>query len=189
MEAALQRMRTDRIDIMHLHSCPREVLERGEVIEALEGAVKAGKVRCAAYSGENEALAWATMSGRFGSFQTSVNICDQRSVRDILPAALARRPGLGIIAKRPMANGFWRFPTRPAGDYSETYWRRAQAMGLSTAPGGLAWDEFAVRYAAYAPGVSTIIAGTGSMEAYTESFFSSSDSSVFSSTIRWAGVA
>ena len=41
VEASLQRLRTDRIDIAHLHSCPREVLERGEVVEkAAEGAVE-----------------------------------------------------------------------------------------------------------------------------------------------------
>src|SRR5215470_16267260 len=55
VDAALRRMRTDRIDIMHLHSCPLGTLKDGSVIGALLRAVKAGKVRVAAYSGENEA--------------------------------------------------------------------------------------------------------------------------------------
>lgn len=55
VEDALRRLRTDVIDVFHLHSCSREVLERGEVIDALERAVAAGKVRVPAYSGDNQA--------------------------------------------------------------------------------------------------------------------------------------
>ncbi len=170
VDAALQRMRTDRIDVMHLHSCPLEVLQRGEVIAALERARKAGKVRCAAYSGENEALRWAAAAGSFQSLQTSVNLCDQRSLRDVLP--IASRLGLGVIAKRPIANAFWRHAACPTGDYCEVYWKRAREMGLTppaVAEGGapgepMAWDEFAIRFSAFAPGVSCVIAGTASIE-------------------------
>lgn len=160
VDAALKRLRTDRIDIMHLHSCPVGVLESGGVVEALEAARRAGKVRVAAYSGENEALRWAVKSGAFQSVQTSVNVCDQRSLRDVIPDAAAL--GMGVIAKRPLANGFWRHAERPVGNYCEVYWERAREMGLS--PGGLAWDEFALRFGAFQPGVCSVIAGTASLE-------------------------
>jgi len=156
VDEALRRMRTDRIDIMHLHSCPLETLKRGVVVDALSRVVKAGKVRVAAYSGENDARQHAIASGRFGSIQTSISICDQRVIREALP--IARKRGLGVIAKRPMANAFWRFMRRPKGEYCEPYWERAKAMGLS--PGRLAWDEFALRFVAFHPGVHTCIAGT-----------------------------
>jgi hypothetical protein len=39
-DAALARLATDRLDVVHLHSCPREVLERGEVVEALLAAAE-----------------------------------------------------------------------------------------------------------------------------------------------------
>jgi aryl-alcohol dehydrogenase-like predicted oxidoreductase len=182
IDAALRVLRTDRIDIMHLHSCPIEVLKQGDVVNALGRARDAGKIRCAAYSGENEALQWAAASGQFQSLQTSVNICDQRSLRDVLPGAA--KSGLGVIAKRPIANGFWRHAARPMGNYCETYWKRAKEMGLAggtgaagapdadrvtwgNAPsisGGTAWDEFALRFSAFAPGVCTVIVGTASLE-------------------------
>ena len=54
----------------------------------------------AAYSGENEALEWAVESGRFGSVEHSINICDQRAIDNILEAAKAK--GLGVIAKLPV---------------------------------------------------------------------------------------
>jgi len=160
IEAALGRMRTGWIDIFHFHSCPQETLERGDLIEALEAAVRAGKVRVAAYSGDGAPLAWAVASGRFGSVQASVNLCDQRILDAELPAA--RGAGLGVLAKRPLANAAWRFAARPAGDYAEVYWERLQAMGID--PGGTPWDELALRFAAFQPGVSACLSGTASLD-------------------------
>jgi aryl-alcohol dehydrogenase-like predicted oxidoreductase len=158
VDAALGRLGTDHVDVFLLHSCPRETLERGEVIEALAAAVRAGKVRVMGYSGEGEALAWALRSGRFGALETSVNLCDQRGIDEVLPTALGL--GLGVIAKRPLANAAWRFAERPVGDYAETYWERLQAMGFDPAP--LSWDELAIRFAVGVAGVSSAIAGTAS---------------------------
>jgi aryl-alcohol dehydrogenase-like predicted oxidoreductase len=160
IQQALERLQTDYIDIFHLHSCPLETLENSDVIPALEQALKLGSIRVAAYSGENEALAWAATSGKFGSFETSVNICDQRVLETVIPNAA--KAGLGVIAKRPIANAPWRYATRPVGDYCETYWERLQTMKLE--PEGLSWDEFALRFSAFAPGVSSAIVGTSNLE-------------------------
>ncbi len=157
---ALERLQTDYIDIFHLHSCPLETLDQTDVIPALEQALTLGQIRVAAYSGENEALAWAAKSGKFGSFETSVNICDQRVLETVIPDAV--KAGLGIIAKRPIANAPWRHATRPVGDYCETYWERLQTMKLE--PEDLAWDEFALRFSAFAPGVSSAIVGTSNVD-------------------------
>ena len=159
IDAALVLLRTDCIDIAHLHTCPVDVLERGDVIDALEAAVTAGKVRVAAYSGDNADLEWAVESGRFGSVQTSVNLFDQRVIDRGLAEARAR--GLGVIAKRPVANAPWRFSERPAGDYCEPYWERMQAMRLDR--GGLDWQEYALRFATFQPGVGSVIVGTRSI--------------------------
>ena len=159
VDAALGRLATDRIDVFFLHSCPVSVLEQGEVTGALEEAVRAGKVRAAGYSGEGEALAFAVRSGRFAVIETSVNLCDQRLLGEVLPEAAWA--GLGVIAKRALANAPWRFPERPVGDYAEVYWERLQAMGID--PGELAWDELALRFSAFAPGVSTAIVGMASL--------------------------
>ncbi len=158
VDEALRRLRTDRVDVFHLHSCPRETLERGEVVLALEDAVRAGKVRVAAYSGENDALDWAARSGRFGSLMCSVNLVDQRALDGAL--AEAARRGLGVIAKRPLANACWRFAERPVGDYAEPYWERFQSLRDRRAD----WPEAAARFAAFAPGVSTAIVGTRRLE-------------------------
>ena len=159
VDDALRRLRTDRVDVFFLHSCGRDVLQRPGLIEALEAAVAAGKVRVAGYSGENEDLAWAVESGRFGAIECSVNVFDQASLGATV--ATAARRGLGVVAKRPLGNAPWRFAERPVGNYAEVYWERMQAMGLD--PGVPGWDELALRFAAFAPGVSTAIAGTSSL--------------------------
>jgi len=165
VEDARRRLQTDVIDIVHLHSCPRDVLERGEVLDALATAVAHGKVRVAAYSGENDALAWAVADTRIGAVQTSVNPCDQWSLVHALPRAGER--GLGVIGKRPLANAFWRFASRPHGEYAETYWLRWQELGIASdalAPDELELDELVLRFSAFAPGVHTCIVGTASVD-------------------------
>ena len=161
IEQALRRMRTDVIDVFFLHSCPRDVLARGDVTHALAQAKERGKVRVTAYSGENDALAWAA-GASFGAVQCSINLADQRSLDAEVRTAAAR--GLGVVAKRPIANAPWRFRERPTGDYCEPYWERLQAMGGEALRGDVDWLELALRFAAFAPGVSTAILGTGRVE-------------------------
>jgi aryl-alcohol dehydrogenase-like predicted oxidoreductase len=156
VDYALKLMQTDWLDIVHLHSCPLETLQAGTVIEALQAAVRAGKVRVMAYSGENEPLAWAIQSGYFGSVMTSVNLCDPYSLMQLLPEAQKR--GLGVIAKRPLANAFWRFNSQPQGDYAETYWLRWQSLGLYS--DDLPMADLAIRFSAFAPAVSSCIVGS-----------------------------
>jgi len=160
IDEALSRLRTDVIDVVLLHSCGPAALGDDGILAALEEARRAGKVRVAGYSGEGAALALALGSGRFGAVECSVSLCDQRVIDGALPMAAAR--GMGVIAKRPLANAPWRHAERPVGQYVEAYWERWQAMRLD--PAGLPWDELALRFSAYAPGVSCCIAGTGQVE-------------------------
>lgn len=160
IERALKLMRTDVLDIVHLHSCPLDVLQGSGVIEPLVKAKEAGKVRVAAYSGENQVLAWAADSGCFGSIQTSVNVSDQFSLNEVIPEAMAK--GMGVIAKRPVANAPWRFAERPVDTYGEEYWLRWKQMEID--PLGLDWNEVFLRFTAFAPGVSACIVGTKNVQ-------------------------
>lgn len=157
IEDALRATRSERIDVFHLHSCPVEVLRRGDLQEALDAALAAGDIGVAAYSGDNEHLAFAVDSGRFGSIETSVSIADQWNLRHVL----GRRPELGVIAKRPIANAPWRFAERPVGNYAELYWERLRALDYDFA--GIDPAELALRFTAYAPGVTTAIVGTAKL--------------------------
>src|SRR6266850_4718301 len=49
VDAALERLGTSWLDVAHLHSCPLEMLARGDLVAALDQVVRSGKVRVAAY--------------------------------------------------------------------------------------------------------------------------------------------
>lgn len=159
VDAALHLLQTEWIDIVHLHSCPLSTLQAGEVVEALNRAVQQGKVRVAAYSGDNEPLRGAVADPRFASIQASLNICDQRFLDAGLAEAAQR--GLGIIAKRSVANAPWRFHERPTAPDVAAYWDRLRAMGIDPAP--CTWSELALRFTAYLPGVHTCLIGTNNV--------------------------
>ena len=152
---ALKLLRTDFIDIVHLHSCPVHVLKNNSVIDALEKIKETGKIKVAAYSGENENLEYAIGTGRFGSMQTSINIADQRNLDLLLPKAKDR--GMGVIAKRPAANVPWMFKEQPVGQYAEQYWLRLKKMNLLFDSN---IHETALRFVAFTWGVDSIIIGT-----------------------------
>jgi len=125
---SLWRMRTEYIDILQLHSCPLELLQRGEVISVIQEAKQEGKTRFIGYSGDNEAAEWTVESGLFDTVQTSFNLVDQRARTRLFTQAKAK--GMGIIAKRPIANAAWGASESPS-SYANQYFARAQAMQSS----------------------------------------------------------
>ncbi len=143
IETALQLLQTDVIDIVHLHSCPLPTLQQDEILDALCRAREAGKIKSAAYSGDNEPFDWALQSGRFNSLQTSINVCDQRAIP---AAAYAEGKGIGIIAKRPLANTPWGYPSFPSVDDSaaQSYWNRWNIMALDAGRHGSIGNGFEV---------------------------------------------
>ena len=148
-------MKTDWLDIVHLHSCPLPVLEQGDVIRALLDCRASGKLRVPAYSGDNAEIGFAISCGAFGSLQTSVSLCDQAHLNH--RAARADHAGIGVIAKRPLAGAVWRHAERP-GDFAEgQYWDRFQAMGLTNQED---WADAALRFAAFHTGAASAIVGT-----------------------------
>lgn len=151
VERALRLMRTDVIDIGHLHSCPLPVLQRGEVTAALDDCVKAGKLRVAAYSGENAELAHALADARFGSVQCSLSLVD-RANRTQFPSAK------GLLVKRALGGLAWARAQRPDDFCEGQYWDRWQLLALPEL--GLPWPELALRWAAHQAGVSSLLLGS-----------------------------
>lgn len=106
IDRSLVRMKTDHVDVVQLHSCGVDVLEKGDVIRALQEAQQAGKTRFIGYSGDNESAHWAVDSGHFATLQTSYSIVEQRArTSGLLEKATSN--GMGTIIKRPIAGGSW----------------------------------------------------------------------------------
>ena len=155
VDRALARLRTDRVDLLVLHSCPLEVLERPGLVEALTAARDAGKVRAVGYSGDGAPLEAALSDPRLDAFECSVNVLDQEALAR-LAAPRPQRPL--VLAKRPLANAPWREPAPPDAPDRRIYWERFRELDVD--PGAVAWDELFLRFAAFAPGVDAALVGT-----------------------------
>jgi hypothetical protein len=173
IERSLVRLRTDYLDVVHLHSCGVDVLERGEVITALEQARDAGKVRFIGYSGDSAAAAYAVQSGRFDTLMTSISFADQEAIELTLPAC--RERDMGVIVKRALANAVWRYDALPDNGYHQEYWKRMQALDFDftrperrnqTGPEGPA--GIALRFVLGLPGVHTAVIGTTNSARFAE---------------------
>ncbi|MBX2797051.1 MAG: aldo/keto reductase [Myxococcales bacterium] len=155
---ALQRTGAEALDIAYLHGCSAETLEKNGVVEALGEAVEAGKVKAAGYAGEGDGLVWAVRSKAFGVVQASVSCCDPAAGRDLLRRAVAR--GIGVVAKRSMANAPWLEELAPADAAATEYQRRWEAMGLQVE---MPPEELALRWTVYHPAVHVALTGTSSV--------------------------
>jgi hypothetical protein len=157
IERSLKRLRTDHVDLVQLHSCGAEELQKGDAITALLRAKEKGHTRYIGYSGDGEAARVAIGSGAFDALQTSVSIVDQEAIERTLP--LARERGLGVVAKRPIGNAVWRYDGPPDNAYHQPYWERWQALAYPFAKEGDP-ARTALRFTLGVPGVATMIVGT-----------------------------
>ncbi len=165
IDRSLKLLQTDRVDLIQLHSCSEEILRAGAVIEVLQRAKEAGKTRFIGYSGDRNDSVYAVSTGLFDTLQTTCNIADQQSITTALP--LAKERGLGVIAKRPIANAAWNEPK--IGAYGRPYWERFQELRYDFL--GLSSDEIAsiaLRFTLAQPGVATAIVGTKNPERWKQ---------------------
>jgi hypothetical protein len=109
LSASLQRLKTDYIDIYHLHHVSSEetfdkVFAPGGAVEGLEDAVKAGKVRYPAVSCHNADIAVKCIeTGRFDVLQFPINFVDIQAEKKVLPRC--RDLDIGFIAMKPLGGG------------------------------------------------------------------------------------
>src|SRR5690242_10472279 len=104
VERSLQNLGVETLDLLQLHSPPSEVYYMPEVFDALEGLVRAGKVRYYGVSVEKveEALK-AIEYPNVQSVQIIFNIFRQRPAQLFFPEAKRRK--VGILARVPLASG------------------------------------------------------------------------------------
>ena len=108
-EASLRRLRTDHIDLYQVHEWDGQTpLE--ETLEALDGLVRAGKVRyvgCSNYTGWQllKALGVSDSRGyqRFVSEQIYYSLQAREAEYELVPAAIDQ--GLGVLVWSPLAGG------------------------------------------------------------------------------------
>src|SRR6516162_9458167 len=159
IQRSLRRLKTDKIDIVQLHSCSEAELRKGEATDALQTARDRGYIRYMGYSGDSHAARFAVESGVFDTLQTSINIADQEAIELTLP--LAREKQMGVIAKRPIANAAWKTGHRPVDSYHHEYFERLRKLSYHFLNYDLEKSvSIALRFTVTVPGVHTAIVGT-----------------------------
>ena len=167
IDQSLRHLHTDRVDLIQLHSCSEDLLRQGDVIQVLKRAQEAGKTRFIGYSGDGEAARYAVECGEFDTLQTSVSIADQESIDLSVP--VARERGMGVIAKRPIANAAWKTGAQPASPYHHAYWERLEQLQYDFLKGQQ--DQavsVALRFTLSVAGVDTAIVGTKNPERWKQ---------------------
>ena len=159
IERSLTRLRTDCLDLIQLHSCSKEELVNGAIIDTLKRAQERGLCRYIGYSGDGQAAYYAVQCGEFDCLQTSINLADQEGLDLVLP--LAQEQKIGVIAKRPLANAVWRSRRKPADPYHHAYWDRLERLKYPFIKENLKTSiSIALRFTLSTPGVQTAIVGT-----------------------------
>ena len=108
LEASLQRLRTDHVDLYQLHNPRMDGIENDDLFDELEKLRDEGKLRHYGVA-LGPAIGWrdegleAISKRRITSVQTVYNVLEQDPGRDFLTAA--EQNGVGVMARVPTSSG------------------------------------------------------------------------------------
>ena len=169
-EASLERLRTDRIDLLYYHE-PDGVTPIAETVGALAELADEGKIRAFGVSNVDAAqLREAAGDPRLAAVQNEYNVLEREAEAEVLP--LARELGVGFVPFFPLASGmlsgkFRRGEPLPEGTrlsarperFTDAVFDRLEALEAFAAERGHSLLELAIAALASEPGVASVIAG------------------------------
>lgn len=111
LDTSLKRLGLDHVDVLYLHAQSRRegVLHSG-ILDALEKAKKAGKVRfigVSTHKNEPEVIRAATESKRYDVVLTAYNFRQEHHLEVQRAIGEAAASGLGVIAMKTQAGVYW----------------------------------------------------------------------------------
>jgi aryl-alcohol dehydrogenase-like predicted oxidoreductase len=110
VEESLERLGTDYLDVLFVHSPPRDLFDPEETFAAMEKLKEQGKIRVVGYS------FWESVedtldlvepylkSGLIGAVQVILSLLRPQAENLLFP--LLREAGTGVVAREALANGF-----------------------------------------------------------------------------------
>jgi aryl-alcohol dehydrogenase-like predicted oxidoreductase len=116
LDSALERLRTDYLDLYQLHSPPIKVLEEiPGIIDALSRLKEKGKIKAFGISAKSpEEGIIAANKYPFDTIQINFNLIDQRAVESGF-MEICDKKGIGVIVRTPLCFGFL------SGEYNGDY--------------------------------------------------------------------
>ncbi len=174
IEASLERLRTDYVDLCYLHE-PDPSTPIAETLGALDELVRAGRVRaigCSNFSADQLAEADRAArehgTARFVAVQNHYNLLKRDDDVDVLP--LARELGIAYVPYFPLASGLLTGKVRrgtpgPEGsrlagrEFDDETFDRLEALERFASERGRTLLELAVSALASTPGIASVIAG------------------------------
>ncbi len=170
VEASLGRLRTDRLDLVQLHSPSPDVLENEGTLGALAALKRDGLVRFVGLSTDAKLATRAIELGVFDCVMLTYNILHQRSSERV--AGIAAGAGRAVLARSPMAHAVYE-----AALFRPTSWARvwyllralrnfrgdvAKGRSLRFLQGWEGWSgpRAALRYVLENPLVTSAVIGT-----------------------------
>jgi aryl-alcohol dehydrogenase-like predicted oxidoreductase len=177
LEASLERLRTDRVDLLYYHG-PDGVTPLAETLGALAELADEGRIGAFGVSNLDAAqLREAAGFGdpRLAALQNEYSLLERRAERELL--ALCREHGIGFVPYFPLARGlltgkFRRGERPPAGTrmaerpelLTDAVFDRIEALEAFAAERGHTLLELAIAGLESQPGVGSVIAGAMSPE-------------------------
>ncbi len=153
IDDSLEKMRTDRVDLLQLHNPAVDVAEENKVVDTLKEIQAAGKTRFIGISSTSPHLATYIDWGVFDAFQIPYSALERQHENLITKAHEA---GAGTIIRGGVARGE---PGQGLG--SEDRWAIWQRAKLDELLGdGESRTQWQLRFTLSHPGVDTVIAGT-----------------------------
>ena len=178
IDTSLSRLQTDRIDLLQVHG--RDVLDLelkmirdGVVMDELEKARQAGKIRFTGYSSYSEEAALAAVEdGRWDALQIACNILDRRYLKQVVPEARDR--GVGVIVRSALLKGALTDKNKYMPERLKPLSEHIDRLAAIQSATRYSLPELALRYVLSIPDVSTIIVGADRMR-YLEEAVATSD--------------
>ena len=163
LETSLRMLQTDVIDVFQIHNITKDVVERGDVLQVVQDAQKAGKIRFTGGTvyGVDDPLA-VVEDGSWDVIQVAYNMLDRRLESKVLPLAAAK--GVAVTVRSVLLKGALtpRYASLPADSLLELKTAAAKLDEIAQREcDSLA--EAAFRYVLANPNVSSALVGTGKL--------------------------
>jgi 1-deoxyxylulose-5-phosphate synthase len=162
IDTSLRILQTDVIDVLQAHNMTKEVLQRGDVVRALEGARQAGKARYlgATVYGVDDPLA-VVRNGRLDLIQVAYNMLDRRLEAEVLP--LAAQKEIAVTVRSALLKGALTPRYQHLPDSLAALKGCVQTLEQMVADEAASLPEAAFRYVLANPAVSSALVGTGKL--------------------------